>query len=952
MSSMAKATEPYSGPSGTTRTVGTTILCSDCDAWYGATYHASIRMEGDAEPAASFLEDGFSSVNRAECPHCGGLYVIEEPLILHDVAERRVFLVVPESHRHRVQHHRAAMLVTLAEEAKGGIPPYVFEPQAVVGLARLKRALRGATAAPARAPAVTVAAPPRTEDVPFDSENDDQGPEAVTSVSPGPRVPEPPVMARAATPAPARPALPMPPPRLGLPELPRLGLPDSPRLPEPPRVASTLSRPSVPATPSAAVGNAAPKPAVDVSDRETLDRSVDVAMESVEGRTDALDDPSRSAESSTQVKAKSPVEPPTKVSGMLLEALGRRTEPDAAPVPAAEPSSPAAPWDSNLDAGWALESAESPQNEDPTHVVRVADVKVPVRKPTGPQFEEVRASGRDAYLRLDERRVQGVVRLTADRAQNFHSGDTSLGVQLHQTASGPVVDLIMTLRESGEIVDHVAWLLDPDAPSDGAFIDELQREFVMDIVLHLPDGTFFGRRTFHEPLSANLRSAVSAFRSARGNDPASARRLFEAPDFDRVGRLKHNFHSESFAEVGSAAEAQLALGILSYWSAPERRDYLLRVKSFPEPWLETIARRVLQAALDFGLSMEPHLRQRALDLRIAESSALLVKAALANFAEVCLNLKPNDLDPLDVWDNWESLLALADELDVRVDEEIEELAALAMERAREASQANDSAELGADDAGVEMVEVGELGNMGSTALAGLLSNPNLRTDAALALLHRGDAGHAGSISDAMRRMTREQLQRVVPAALAVGPAFEGSFLGALRSKRASLRLGAALFLAEIRSERAVAPLFGLILHGGADEWQFLARAAARMGRRIIAPAVRAIAAEGDPEGRVAFTLALLGTEARGALSAALDRETDPRVQACLNRAMERAAEVSFGDPADFSERLADAFNTCRSDTVGPDFDEDLESVDIGPAASVKDLETDVDLEGLNDPKSR
>ncbi len=952
MSSMANADAPYAGPSGTTRTVATTILCSGCEAWYGGRYHASIRWEGPGEPAASFLDDGFSAINRTECPHCGALYEIEEAVVLHDVAGRQLYLVVPETQRHRVQQLRAALLVALAEEGQGTVPAYAFEPRAVVGLSRLKRALRGATQAPVEAgatrpmpTAVAPTAPKTLDELPFEPESDDDGPEAVTSVSPEPRLPEP---APAPVPVPAASA-----PRPVLPPPPRLGLPEVPKAPTPIARPATGPTPSVPSSTRPLLTVPQPPSA----ERETLDRSVDIALESVEGSVDASPAPARSGETSTQVKAKAKAqaEPPAKVSGLLLEALGRRTEPDAAPVPtpAAAPEGPAASWDRNLDAGWALDSAEAAPNEDPTHVVRVDDVKSPPRKPTGPHFDDTRAHGRDAYLRLDEHRVQAVVRLTAARANAFHSGDASFGVQLHQTAAGPVVDLILVGRESGEIVDHVAWVIAPDAPGESALIEELQKDFLVDVVLHLPDGAFYGRRTFHEPLGANLRSAVSAHRGAgREADPVAARKLFEAPDYDRVGRLKHNFHAESFAEIRSAAEAQLALGILSYWSAPERRDYLLRIKSFPEPWLETIARRVLQGALDFGLSMEPHLRQRAIDLRIAESSALLVKAALANFAEVCLNLKPNDMDPLDVWDNWESLLALADELDVHVDEEIEELAALAMERAREASQANESAELGADDAGVELVEVGELGNMGSTALAALLSNPNLRTEAALALLHRGDAGHAVSIADAMRKMAREQLQRVVPAALALGPAFEGSFLGALRSKRASLRLAAALFLAEIRSERAVAPILGLLLHGGADEWQFLARAAARMGRRIIAPAVRLVATEGDAEGRVAFTLALLGTEARGALSAALDRESDAKVQACLNRAMERAAEVSFGDPADFSERLADAFNTCRSDAVGPDFDEDLESVDIGPAASVKDLETDVDLDGLNDPKGR
>jgi hypothetical protein len=922
MSSSASAIAPYGGPSGMTRTLQTTIPCASCDTWYGARYHLSIRLEPGDAIATSFLDDGFSAVNRTECPNCGGLYVVEEPLAVHDVTERRLFLVVPESQRHRTQQHRAAFLEALAGEGAPTVPAYAFEPIVTVGLSRFKRAMRGSTGIPqdqSLTRPLSAVVPPGTEDVPFDSETDDDGPEPVTSVSVEPSpVPRP----RAVTPAPPRPVLP-PPPALG--------------------ALSTT-----------------PLPTVESRERETVDRSIDVALESSEASVDVSTDtvaPPTPAEISTQVKVRPAADGIARPAGQLLEALGRRTEPDAAPVPGATPPTGsqggrAATWDQSLDAGWALESGEAGANEDPTHVVRADQIHPGARNPTGPHFEDVRASGRDTYLKLDERRVQAAVRLTAARANAFHTGDAAIGVQLHQTPAGPIVDLIVILREGGEIVDHVYWIIDPDAPGVAPLIDALQRDFVVDVVLHLPDGAFHGRRTFHEPLGSNLRSAVVAWRAARGGDPAAARRAFEAVDYDRVGRLKHNFHAESFVEIRSAAEAQLALGILSYWSAPERRDYLLRIKSLPESWLETIARRVLQGALDFGLSMEPHLRQRAVELKIADGSAALVKASLANFAEVCLNLKPNDLDPLDVWGNWESLLALADELDVRVDEELEELAALAMERAREASQANESAELGADDVGIELVEVGELGNMGSAALSGLLDNPNLRTEAALALLHRGDSGHAVSIADAMRRMTREQLQRVVPAALALGPAFEGAFLGALRSKRASLRLAAALFLAEIRSERAVAPLLELVLRGQTDEWQYLARAVARMGRRIIAPAVRMVAGEGDADGRIAFTLALLGTEARGALSAARDRETDLRVHGCLDRAMERAAEVSFGDPADFSERLADAFLNCRSDAVGPDFDEDLESVDIGPAASIKDLETDVDLDGLDEPKTR
>jgi hypothetical protein len=206
-----------------------------------------------------------------------------------------------------------------------------------------------------------------------------------------------------------------------------------------------------------------------------------------------------------------------------------------------------------------------------------------------------------------------------------------------------------------------------------------------------------------------------------------------------------------------------------------------------------------------------------------------------------------------------------------------------------------------------------------------------------------------AIFDALKVMAPEELLRVVPAALALGPSFEGSFLGGLRSRRPSLRLASALFLAEIRSERAALPLLRLVSEAGEAEWPILARAAARMGRRILTSAIDHLAAHGDAGDRIATTLALLGPEARGALAAAQDRAGNPAVRACFSRALERMGGVSFGDPADFTERLADAFRAGGPDHLGPDFEEDLVSVDLGPAASIDDS---VDLGSLDGPSRK
>ncbi|MCA9525947.1 MAG: hypothetical protein KC549_06575, partial [Myxococcales bacterium] len=571
------------------------------------------------------------------------------------------------------------------------------------------------------------------------------------------------------------------------------------------------------------------------------------------------------------------------------------------------------------------------------------------RRPAGPPFDAGRASERGTYLDLGPDGVAAVARLDMGRAVAFLNEDAELRFQLHATPEGPVVGLLLVHQDaSGATDDHVFWPIADETPDGEALLERLEAAFEVNVRLYDPAGEGLGHRRFQAPLESNVGTARIVLLGAEG-DRALARRLTLAPDFDRVGRLRHNFTADSFADVLSAADARLALGIIGYWSTPERRDYLLRIKAFPEIWFEAMTRRVLRQALDFGLAMEPHLRQRSLELKLAQNSAALLRRSLANFAEVNLNLKPSGLDPLDVWDNWEALLAHAEELDLRVDEEIEELAARAMERARQAAQSVvEPAEIHLADESIELEEVLELGDLADEDLLSLLGRPNGRLDATLALLQKGDAIYVPAIFDAIKTMGRDELLSAVPAALALGPAFEAHFLGGLRSRRTSLRLAAALFLSEIRSERATGPLLAQASGAPETEWAVLSRAAARMGRRIVGPALDLVSAEGDPGDRIAYTLALLGGEARGALAAARDQRTDARVRACLTAAIDRMNEVSFGDAADFTERLADAFAAAGPDLIGPDFEEVLESVDLGPGASMSDLETDVNLDGLDE----
>lgn len=889
----SEATRPFSGRAGSTRTVSTSVWCGGCGLYFGGRYHVS--LDADASPAVleRFLADGYAGINTMACPDCGWTHVAHEPLVVHHPGVGALRLVLPHGQRHRAQQARAALIAEIAGDPGEVLPDYALDPVLVVGPEELREALeQGRSPEPKAPPSLTTA----------------KGPTA-------PKSPPPPK-----GPTPAR------------------GLPPVPRVPTPGAGLPLVGAAEDAATPPPAPISGPPGPPVP----ETADEdapSIDFAIESVD--VEAVS----SVDASTPP---APATPPAPGKGLLAELLGKGSvAPPPPPVPASDDE---AGWDESVDAQWSLDAPAEPAQDDPTHVVAVDEVAAP-RRPAGPAFDDGKAAGRAAYVERIEDGVRLHVKLDAARAVRFEEDEARVWFQLHQPRPGPVMSLLLVgLDAEREPADHVLWPLDHTNAAHREVLDALASNFAVDIAFHAPDGAFHGRRHLRSPLEANVtaaRAQVERLSEAGGVDPAGARAAVQAEGYDVLGRLKHNFRRNSFESIASAADARLALGILSYWSAPERRDYLVGVKSFPLVWFDAMTRRVVEGALQFGLSMEPHMRQRAIDLGLADSSASLLRTSLANFAEVSLNLKPNNLDALDIWDNWEQLLALAEELDLRVDEEIEELAAQAMERAREAAQGGDAIEIDPDEASIELADEGELTELTDADLVNLLEDREQRRDAALALLSRGDAVFVEALFHAIKSMSREELLGVVPAALSQGPAFETAFLSGLRSRRISLALASALFLAEIRSERAAAPLLALL--PGADEpvWPILARAAARMGRRILNPALRQVARDGDPEGRVAYALALLGADARGALSAARAQNEDAKVKACLTAALERMGEASFGDAADFAERLADAFAAAGPDGLGPDFEEALESVDLGPGASLGDIETDVDLDGLD-----
>jgi hypothetical protein len=92
---------------------------------------------------------------------------------------------------------------------------------------------------------------------------------------------------------------------------------------------------------------------------------------------------------------------------------------------------------------------------------------------------------------------------------------------------------------------------------------------------------------------------------------------------------------------------------------------------------------VIEEALEYGIFLPEPLRDRAVALGLVADDVDLVERQLGNFAEVGVQIRDNDLDPVDEWENWDQLIELAKAIGVTPDPEVLELAEASLQRAKD-----------------------------------------------------------------------------------------------------------------------------------------------------------------------------------------------------------------------------------------------------------------------------
>lgn len=328
--------------------------------------------------------------------------------------------------------------------------------------------------------------------------------------------------------------------------------------------------------------------------------------------------------------------------------------------------------------------------DDATHVTQVPGLNAVHVSAT---FDDAYASGQDYYTRVVDGYVVAAWRTGKKAVDRVIDADPTLFIQYAEVEDFPLATILLASLDDGHKLAHsFGWPLDVTHDDDRAVIDALMAESAVRFAFYDRKGKLIRTYDAKADLEANVRwikekaDAFLAEASGAAGVFGTATEVFFSDDYERLGSMRHNFYKTSFDDLKVPSETKLAAGIVGYWSSGDVFDYLIGNRSFPLSDFRAIQRRVVDAALSCGIYLNKSLRELALEEHIVDNNRALARRLLANFAELSVGLKPNDLDPIEQWENWDALLELADESGVQPDPDVVELAQAALRRAQEYQQ--------------------------------------------------------------------------------------------------------------------------------------------------------------------------------------------------------------------------------------------------------------------------
>ncbi|QDG53387.1 hypothetical protein FIV42_22365 [Persicimonas caeni] len=567
-----------------------------------------------------------------------------------------------------------------------------------------------------------------------------------------------------------------------------------------------------------------------------------------------------------------------------------------------------------------VDANEASEPVTEVRIERVDEAQFPER------FDEVDADPFGRHVAVIDGRVVAGAKVSDEVIEGIaQAAERSFFVQFDAEANYPVIGLLFAgLDDEQQACASVGWTLDVADSEHELVLNRLGGAVSLQAALYDDAGELRGVWNIAAPLAENvewIRQRAEKLLTDPDFDAGSYEEVAQAwleQGDERLGTMRHNFHTDSFAEATTPAQLLLACGIVGFWSTPEKLEYLVANRSFPIDQFEAIQRRVVRRSLQHGLYLNPELRHVAVYMGLAADETELCDRLINEFAELSVGLRENDLDPVQEFENWEQLIELAEEVGVTLDADVLELAEASLKRAQDFQETDIPAEVAPpapvepaiSDVSFDEIEIDELvvarrsettgvtyflpddavldtfddlASMPREDLELLLEDAKGRLEAAQMLIERFGAEGTQTALEAAEQMNAPQVAALARFVESKAEGLEAELVRCVESGGPSATYIAGRALASIRSTSALPTLLDAYCDDQRrGDKEAFARALATYGKKLLPQLKRTIKKEGHDDALVAL-IRELERQHEGVL-AELAKDRSKKVRAAANEA--------------------------------------------------------------------
>ena len=501
-------------------------------------------------------------------------------------------------------------------------------------------------------------------------------------------------------------------------------------------------------------------------------------------------------------------------------------------------------------------------------------------------FADAQSDDKDWFLANMKDLALVGYRVSDERAEKFIDGKLEFLFQLHDVDGVPVMALTLAcFDDDGDCIEAVTAPLIDQREEERSILDKIARDLHIHLALYSSDGEKVGSWEAGAPMRRNIGWARQRLRQWRDEaadieEAQGAAERLASGNVELVGSMRHPFETQNFVEFQGASDVKLAVGIVGYWSGAEQFEYLIGNRSFSLGKFLEIQKRVVRQALHWGIAPGEALSQLAIKESIILDLASMTQRLLTNFAEVCVGLRANDLDPLEQWENWDALIELSKQQGITPDPDVLELAEVSLNRAEQYEESfeeeeqsiDEGAAVAADEssstapfsaAQVEPLttvhrsgrsgvtyffptsqadeDVGDLESMDRQSLGALLDDPTRRLAAAQVLLDKSGARAIADVLAITDEMPEPEVAALARFTGARADGLEGALMQFLDSAGVSATFVIAWALASIGSTAALPRLLAAVRDPKRRAGQVaLASCLALFGDNLVPPLSRAL----------------------------------------------------------------------------------------------------------------